>query len=166
VHLADDLIDAGPPVLLQMRERYLEAGGSLVAVQQVPRSDTGLYGIVATADAQWPLAKITRIVEKPKPSEAPSEFAVVGRYLLTSSIFAELRKLGRGAGGEIQLTDGIAALLSREPVFAYRFNGKRYDCGSKQGYLEAIVEYALQHPELGDGFARYLEAFVAARKRA
>jgi len=166
VHLADDLIDAGPPVLLQMRDRYRESGGSLVAVQQVPRSETGRYGIVATADAQWPLARITRIVEKPEPAEAPSEFAVVGRYLLSASIFAELRKLGRGAGGEIQLTDGIAALLTREPVFAYRFSGKRYDCGSKQGYLEAIVEYALQHPELGEGFARYLEDFLAARRRA
>ncbi|MGQ0428680.1 MAG: UTP--glucose-1-phosphate uridylyltransferase GalU [Gammaproteobacteria bacterium] len=165
VHLADDLIDAGPPVLLQMRDHYLERGGSLVAVEQVPRSETGRYGIVATEDAQGPLARIMRIVEKPKPADAPSELAVVGRYLLSGSIFAELRNLGRGAGGEIQLTDGIAALLAREAVYAYRFTGKRYDCGSKLGYLEATVEYALQHPELGAGFARYLENFVAARRR-
>ncbi|MGQ0384136.1 MAG: UTP--glucose-1-phosphate uridylyltransferase GalU [Gammaproteobacteria bacterium] len=166
VHLADDLIDAGPPVLLQMRDQYLDRGGSLVAVERVPRSETGRYGIVATDNADDPLGRITRIVEKPAPAEAPSDLAVVGRYLLSGSIFDELARLGRGAGGEIQLTDGIAALLAREAVHAYRFSGRRYDCGSKQGYLEATVEYALQHPELGDGFARYLDGVVAARRRA
>jgi len=165
VHLADDLIDAGPPVLAQMRDRYVETGGSLVAVEQVPPADTQRYGIVATDAAAGPVARITRIVEKPRPAEAPSNLAVVGRYLLSGEIFALLRKVGRGAGGEIQLTDGIAALLAGSPVYAYRFSGKRYDCGNKLGYLEATVEYALQHPELGEGFARYLEGFLAARKR-
>lgn len=166
VHLADDLIDAGPPVLVQMRDRYLESGGgSLVAVEQVPPGETHRYGIVATDAAAGALARITRIVEKPKPAEAPSNLAVVGRYLLSGEIFGHLRKLGRGAGGEIQLTDGIAALLAGAPVHAYRFSGKRYDCGSKLGYLEATVEYALQHPELGEAFARYLERFLAARER-
>ena len=165
VHLADDLIDAGPPVLVQMRDRYLETGGSLVAVEQVPASETHRYGIVATDAASGPVARITRIVEKPKPAEAPSNLAVVGRYLLSGAIFGHLRSLGRGAGGEIQLTDGIAALLAGAPVHAYRFSGKRYDCGNKLGYLEATVEYALQHPELGPGFARYLDGLMAARKR-
>lgn len=165
VHLADDLIDAGPPVLAQMRDRYLESKASLVAVEQVPPSETHRYGIVATEAATGPVARITRIVEKPKPAEAPSSLAVVGRYLLSGAVFGHLRRVGRGAGGEIQLTDGIAALLAEERVNAYRFTGKRYDCGNKLGYLEATVEYALQHPELGEGFARYLEGFLAARRR-
>ncbi len=164
VHLADDLIDARQPVLAQMRDRYLKSGGSLIGVQQVPRSETGRYGIVATEDSGGDLARVRRIVEKPNPADAPSELAVVGRYLLSGTIFERLRTIGRGAGGEIQLTDGIAALLADEPVYAYRFSGKRYDCGSKLGYLEATVEYALKHPELGERFARYLEGFVAERK--
>jgi UTP--glucose-1-phosphate uridylyltransferase len=165
VHLADDLIDAGPPVLAQMRDRYLEQQGSLVAVEEVPPAETHRYGIVATEPAAGPVARITRIVEKPRPADAPSNLAVVGRYLLSGAIFGHLRRVGRGAGGEIQLTDGIAALLAEEPVHSYRFAGKRYDCGNKLGYLEATVEYALQHPELGEGFARYLEGFLAARRR-
>ena len=165
VHLADDLIDARVPVLAQMRDRYLQSGGSLVGVQQVARSETGRYGIVATDEPVGDLARVRRIVEKPHPAEAPSDLAVVGRYLLSGTIFDKLRTIGRGAGGEIQLTDGIAALLDDEPVHAYRFEGKRYDCGSKLGYLEATVEYGIRHPELGEQFAKYLEGFVAARQR-
>jgi UTP--glucose-1-phosphate uridylyltransferase len=164
VHLADDLIDAGVPVLAQMRDRYLETGGSVIGVQQVPRSQTGSYGIVATEDPAGEFSRIRRMVEKPKPADAPSDLAVVGRYLLSGTVFQRLKNVGRGAGGEIQLTDGIAALLDDEPVYAYRFEGKRYDCGSKQGYLEATVEYALRHPELGDRFAQYLDRLIAARK--
>ena len=164
VHLADDLIDAAQPVLAQMRDRYLKTGGSLIGVQQVAQSETGRYGIVAVEDAAADLSRIRRIVEKPKPADAPSDLAVVGRYLLSATIFDQLQKIGRGAGGEIQLTDGIAALLGDEPVYAYRFSGKRYDCGSKLGYLEATVEYALRHPELGDRFGKYLDGFVAGRK--
>jgi UTP--glucose-1-phosphate uridylyltransferase len=147
-----------------MRDRYLESGGSVIGVQQVPRSQTGSYGIVATEDPVGEYSLIRRIVEKPKPADAPSDLAVVGRYLLSGSIFARLQKVGRGAGGEIQLTDGIAALLADEPVYAYRFAGKRYDCGSKLGYLEATVEYGLRHPELGRKFAEYLEGLLADRK--
>jgi UTP--glucose-1-phosphate uridylyltransferase len=110
------------------------------------------------------MARVRRIVEKPRPEDAPSDLAVVGRYLLSGSIFAKLRTIGQGAGGEIQLTDGIAALMAEEPVYAYRFEGKRYDCGSKLGYLEATVEYGIRHPELGDQFAKYLDAFVARRR--
>jgi UTP--glucose-1-phosphate uridylyltransferase len=164
VHLADDLIDAGRPVLAQMRDRYLESGGSVIGVQQVPRSQTGSYGIVATEDPAGSYSRIRRMVEKPKPADAPSDLAVVGRYLLSGRIFEHLQSLGSGAGGEIQLTDGIAALLDEEPVYAYRFEGKRYDCGSKLGYLQATVEYGLRHPELGGPFAEYLEGLAATRK--
>jgi UTP--glucose-1-phosphate uridylyltransferase len=164
VHLADDLIDARQPVLAQMRDRYLQSGGSLVGVQQVPRSETRRYGIVATDEPAGDMARVRRIVEKPRPEDAPSDLAVVGRYLLSGSIFAKLRTIGQGAGGEIQLTDGIAALMAEEPVHAYRFEGKRYDCGSKLGYLEATVEYGIRHPELGAQFAKYLDAFVAGRR--
>ncbi len=165
VHLADDLIDAPQPVLAQMVDQFRNTGGSLVGVERVERSETGRYGIVATDEADGPVARVRRIVEKPKPADAPSDLAVVGRYLLSGSIFDRLQNIGRGAGGEIQLTDGIAALLADEPVFAYRFSGKRYDCGNKLGYLEATVEYALRHPEFGDRFGSYLESLVAARGR-
>ncbi len=166
VHLADDLIDADEPVLAQMRDRYQQSGGGVIGVQQVPRSQTGSYGIVATDDGSGEYSRIRRMVEKPKPADAPSDLAVVGRYLLPGSIFARLKTVGRGAGGEIQLTDGIAALLDEVPIHAYRFRGKRYDCGSKLGYLEATVEYGLRHPELGEKFARYLEEFIARGRAA
>ena len=164
VHLADDLIDARQPVLAQMSAHYQQAGGSLIGVQQVARSETGRYGIVAVEDSGCNPARVLRIVEKPKPADAPSDLAVVGRYLLSGPILGCLRNIGRGAGGEIQLTDGIAALMAQERVYAYRFSGKRYDCGDKLGYLEATVEYALRHPELGERFGSYLENFVAGRK--
>jgi UTP--glucose-1-phosphate uridylyltransferase len=164
VHLADDLIDADVPVLAQMRDRYLETGAAVIGVQQVPRSQTGSYGIVATEDPEGSFSRIRRIVEKPKPADAPSDLAVVGRYLLPGSIFNRLQRVGRGAGGEIQLTDGIAALLEEAPVYAYRFRGKRYDCGSKLGYLEATVEYGLRHPELGAKFAEYIAGLQDTRR--
>jgi UTP--glucose-1-phosphate uridylyltransferase len=156
VHLADDLIDATVPVLQQMAEAYSARQGSYVGVQTVARAETDKYGIVATRDDDGSSARVTRIVEKPKPADAPSTLAVVGRYLLSPTIFDRLESVGRGAGGEIQLTDAIADLLAAESVYAYKFDGKRYDCGSKLGYLEATVEYALKHPELGDRFSSYL----------
>lgn len=159
VSLADDLIrgDDGQGCLEQMAQVYEAHGCSVLAVQEVPREDTSKYGIVKTRTGDRGELLISSIVEKPRPDEAPSNLAVVGRYILTSSIFDKLRHTGRGAGGEIQLTDGIAALLQDEPVIAYPFRGKRYDCGSKLGYLQATVEYALEHEELGDDFARYLQ---------
>ena len=160
VHLADDLIDAEVPVLQQMAEAHASTGGSIVGVQTVASSETDKYGIVATAGEQGRLAEVTRIVEKPKPAEAPSTLAVVGRYLLSPTIFDRLENVGRGAGGEIQLTDAIAALLGSEKVHAFRFDGKRYDCGSKLGYLEATVEFGLKHPELGEGFSAYLQGLA------
>ena len=166
VHLADDLIDAQVPVLEQMARAYeARGGGSFVGVQTVEPSETDKYGIVATGPEEEDVARVDRIVEKPKPADAPSQLAVVGRYLLSPTIFDKLERVGRGAGGEIQLTDGIAALLSEEPVYAYRFAGKRYDCGSKLGYLEATVEFGLKHPSLGTGFATYLRSLAGRLDR-
>jgi UTP--glucose-1-phosphate uridylyltransferase len=164
VHLADDLIDAEVPVLRQMADAHATCGGSLVGVQTVAPSETDKYGIVATREGDGRLAEVTRIVEKPKPSESPSSLAVVGRYLLSPTIFDRLERVGRGAGGEIQLTDAIADLLATEKVYAFRFEGKRYDCGSKLGYLEATVEFGLKHPDLGAGFSAYLKSLAAGLK--
>ena len=161
VHLADDLIDADVPCLKQMVGVFGEVGGSVLGVQNVPHQDTDKYGIVSLSDkVNERTAKMSHIVEKPKPDKAPSNLAVVGRYLLTGAIFDDLAKIGAGAGGEIQLTDGIARLMSREAVYAYEFEGKRYDCGSKLGYLQATVEYGLKHASLGTDFKAYLKEFV------
>jgi UTP--glucose-1-phosphate uridylyltransferase len=154
VHLADDLIDAEEACLKQMADRF--DNGSIVAVQTVPHSQTDKYGIVKTGSKRGELLRVDRIVEKPKPDKAPSNLAVVGRYLLTPRVFDHLERIGEGTGGEIQLTDGIARLMNDEAVYAYRFQGKRFDCGSKLGYLQANVEYALQHPELATSFKGYL----------
>ena len=161
VHLADDLIDAKVPCLKQMVDVFERHQGSVLGVQNVPKQDTDKYGIVTLEKTVEPrVGKISHIVEKPKPDKAPSTLAVVGRYLLSASIFDDLAKIGKGAGGEIQLTDGIARLMQREPVYSFEFEGKRYDCGSKLGYLQATVEYGLKHPSLGAGFAKYLKEFV------
>lgn len=155
VHLADDLIDADVPCLKQMADVYAERQASVLGVETVPMEETNKYGIVATEERQGRVSRVRKIVEKPKEN-APSNLAVVGRYVLTGTIFDKLEKTGRGAGGEIQLTDAIADLMQDEPVLAYEFEGKRYDCGSKLGYLQATVEYALKHESLGDHFGRYL----------
>ena len=156
VHLADDLIDAEVPALGQMAATYIEQGCSVLGVEEVPHEDTDKYGIVEVDSLRERVSRIRSIVEKPKPAVAPSNLAVVGRYVLTPTVFAELRRIGRGAGGEIQLTDGIAQLMRREAVYAYRFEGKRFDCGSKLGYLQATVEHALAHPQLAKEFRQYL----------
>jgi UTP--glucose-1-phosphate uridylyltransferase len=157
VILADDLIDAdSDPCLAQMSRLYTERGCSVLGVEEVPAADTDKYGIVDAEEAGERLGRLRSIVEKPDPREAPSRLAVVGRYILTPRIFDLLESTPRGAGGEIQLTDAIARLLESEPVLAYRFRGRRYDCGSKLGYLQATVEYARKHPELGPEFEAYL----------
>lgn len=167
VLLADDLIDgARGGCLKQMVEVYEQRGGSVIAVQPVPREETNRYGIVKTNKIADHVGRIETMVEKPRPDQAPSNLAVVGRYILTPAIFDMLETVGRGSGGEIQLTDGIAKLLDREYVYSYEFDGKRYDCGSKIGYLEATVEYALKHPELKDDFAAYLDALVGRNGKA
>jgi UTP--glucose-1-phosphate uridylyltransferase len=157
VLLADDLMVGEPPVLKQMVEQFREWRASILAVQEVPVEHTKRYGIVAGTQVNDQVMDVTRIVEKPSPETAPSRLGVAGRYILTPGVFHEIAVHGRGVGGEIQLTDGIAGLLRREKVFAYRYEGKRYDCGSKEGFLEATVELALQHPDLGGKFQQYLK---------
>lgn len=160
VLLADDLMcgaDGGPGVLAQMVEVFKEVPTSLLAVQEVPADHVQRYGIVAGQPAGERLIKVDRMVEKPKPQESPSRMGIAGRYILTPAVFEHIRKNPRGAGGEIQLTDGIARLMDTEGVHAYQYQGKRYDCGSKQGFLEASVELALKHAEVGPGFREYLK---------
>ncbi len=159
VILADDLIDAPKGALKQMVELYNETGSSVLGVETIDPSQTGSYGIVEI-EAEHQHQRVKSIVEKPKPSEAPSNLAVVGRYILTPTIFDLLVNLPRGAGNEIQLTDAIARLLERELVLAHPFSGKRYDCGSKLGYLEAMVAYGLKHPETGPGFREVLKKYT------
>jgi UTP--glucose-1-phosphate uridylyltransferase len=160
VLLADDLMIGTPPVLKQMVDQYGEWRASILAVQEVPADQTRRYGIVAGTPVNDRVLDLTRIVEKPAPELAPSRLAVAGRYILTPGVFDEILNQARGVGGEIQLTDGIASLLRREKVFAYRYDGKRYDCGSKDGFLQANVALALAHPELGADFRAYLRALA------
>jgi UTP--glucose-1-phosphate uridylyltransferase len=163
IHLADDLIDADEPCLKQMARVFGEHEASVLGVETVSPQDTDKYGIVAADPVDQRVSKVRRMVEKPRPEDAPSNLAVVGRYLLTPAVYDKLEATGRGAGGEIQLTDGIAALLADETVYAYAFEGKRYDCGSKLGYLQATVELALKHEMLGRRFADYLSGLSTAR---
>jgi UTP--glucose-1-phosphate uridylyltransferase len=157
VILADDLIDAKTPVMKQMAQAHGKNGGSVIAVQDVPREHTASYGIASVERLSDNLSKMTAIVEKPSPKEAPSTLGVVGRYILSPRIFHFLENLRPGAGREIQLTDAIGRLMREENVFAYEFEGRRYDCGSKIGYLEATVDLALKHAELADDFRAFLE---------
>jgi len=159
VLLADDLMDVDPgqrPVLAQMTDVYADIGTSLLAVQEVPRADTRQYGIVSASPYKPRLGRVDGIVEKPSPDVAPSTLAVVGRYVLNNRIFDCLEGIGKGAGGEIQLTDGIAALMEYQQVLAYEYLGRRFDCGSKLGYLQATVAMGIKHPEMGQAFASYL----------
>jgi UTP--glucose-1-phosphate uridylyltransferase len=156
VLLADDLMVGAKPVLAQMVEQFNEWRVSILAVQEVPAEHTRRYGIVAGTPISDQLLDVNRIVEKPAPDVAPSRLGVAGRYILTPGVFHEIAIQPRGVGGEIQLTDGIAGLLRREKVFAYRYEGQRYDCGSKEGFLQANVELALAHPQIGPGFRDYL----------
>jgi len=158
VLLADDLIDGKPPAIKQMVDAFRQHQCSILGVQDVPREQTRQYGIVSSVPLADRLEQVNGIVEKPEPDKAPTTLAVVGRYILTPGIFDHLEKVQAGAGGEIQLTDGIAALMRDEKMLAYRFNGTRYDCGSKLGYLEATVALGLKHPEVGKQFAAYLKS--------
>jgi len=160
VLLADDLMtgaDGGPSVLSQMVDVFGRLQTSLLAVQEVPADHVRRYGIVAGDSVGKGLIKVSRMVEKPSPENAPSRMGVAGRYILTPAVFDHIRSQTRGAGGEIQLTDGIAGLIATEGVHAYQYEGKRYDCGSKEGFLQATVELALKHPEVGPGFQEYLK---------
>ncbi|MCL2022433.1 MAG: UTP--glucose-1-phosphate uridylyltransferase GalU [Betaproteobacteria bacterium] len=159
VLLADDLLDASPGVLRQMAAVYAQHDCSVLAVQEVPNAQTDSYGIVDASPLGERIEAVNGIVEKPRPEVAPSNLAVVGRYILTPRLFHYLlHHVTPGAGGEIQLTDGIAALLLEERILAYRYIGERYDCGSKLGYLQATVEFGLRHPDIGAEFRDYLDS--------
>ena len=175
VLLADDLMaapDGGPGILEQMVRVFDVKQASVLAVQDVPREETKSYGIVGTkmgsvlAGNNQRLEEVTHMVEKPEAGDAPSTLAVVGRYILSGAVFDRLKKIRPGSGGELQLTDGIVALMQDEPVLAYRFDGVRYDCGSKIGYLKASVELGLKHAEVGSEFGDYLDALLDARRGA
>ena len=157
VLLADDLLDGEPPVMKQMTDVFDYYRCSVIGVLDVPLADTRSYGIVKSSSVAERLERIEAIVEKPKPEEAPSTLGVVGRYILTPGIFHHLENVTPGSGGEIQLTDGIASLLREEQVLAHRYQGTRYDCGSKLGYLQATVEFGRRHPEVGADFTNYLK---------
>jgi UTP--glucose-1-phosphate uridylyltransferase len=163
VILADDLIDGTPPVMQQMSEIFEAQQCSVLGVQEVPREQASSYGIVKTEPWGKTTEIIRGIVEKPKPEDAPSTLAVIGRYVLSPRLFDHLRQIAPGSGGEIQLTDGIASLLKEERVLAYRFAGTRYDCGSKLGYLQATVVFGQRHPEVGVEFRGYLSSVGAQR---
>ena len=160
VILPDDLIynNGGPSCIQQMVDVYEQMQGSVIGTQTVAMEESDKYGMVAGPRIDERISRVDEIIEKPDPSEAPSDQAVVGRYILTPAIFDKLKTTGRGAGNEIQLTDAIAELRKTEEIYAYSFEGRRYDCGSKIGYLEANVEIALQHEEMADAFRQYLKA--------
>jgi UTP--glucose-1-phosphate uridylyltransferase len=158
VLLADDLMDSEPPAIARMAQIFDREGCSLLGVEEVPRDQTDSYGIVTIDRMQDDQARIHSIIEKPKPADAPSNLAVIGRYVLTPRIFELLNEVTPGAGGEIQLTDAISKLLGHEKVLAVRLPGRRFDCGSKLGYLQATVEYGVRHAEVGQAFARYLKS--------
>ena len=163
VLLADDFMDVPQgtaPVLAQMTDIFSRQGSSLLAVQDVPRSETKQYGIVSVEPFATSLEQVKAIIEKPSAESAPSTLAVVGRYVLTNGIFDYLARLGKGAGGEIQLTDGISAMIEAERVLAYRYTGQRYDCGSKLGYLKASTAMGLKHAETGAAYAEYLASLT------
>jgi UTP--glucose-1-phosphate uridylyltransferase len=168
VLLADDLMlgarqnAGGPTVLQQMVEAYRSHPGTVLAVQDVPKEETGRYGVVDVHGAHAEIAEVFAMVEKPKPAVAPSTLAVAGRYILTPGVFESIRRQPRGAGGEIQLTDGIAALIGEEKVYAFRYDGKRYDCGSKEGFLQATIDLALANPALSAAVRAHMQAALAA----
>ena len=164
VLLADDLMVGQPSVMAQMVRQFSQRQASIIAVQDVPRADTRHYGIVSGDMVGDDLLDMSAIVEKPAPEDAPSTLAVAGRYILTPGIFHELEHLSTGVGGEIQLTDGIAKLLAKEKIYAYRYQGKRYDCGSKLGFLQAAVDLGELHADVGAEFAAWLAVSMARAK--
>jgi len=163
VILADDLIDGAPSTLQQMVEVFKERKSSVLGVQKIPREESNKYGVIRGVALEARLHRLDGIVEKPKPADAPSNLAVVGRYILTPAVFGFLERIGKGTGGEIQLTDGIARLLETEDVLALEFEGTRYDCGSKLGYMMANLVYGLRHPEVGQEFSAFASGLVRGK---
>ncbi|MCL7465435.1 UTP--glucose-1-phosphate uridylyltransferase GalU [Phaeovulum sp. NW3] len=167
VILTDDVIAAEKPCLQQMMEAYAETGGSMVATMEVPREKTSSYGILDVANDMGAIVETRGMVEKPKPEDAPSNLAVIGRYILTPNVMQHLHKMKTGAGGEIQLTDAIAAeIAAGDKVYGYRFRGQRYDCGSKAGFLQATVAFGLAREDLRDEFSDYLSDLMSMRSAA
>ncbi|MBU9503498.1 UTP--glucose-1-phosphate uridylyltransferase GalU [Burkholderia multivorans] len=164
VILADDLLDGSAPIMKQMVNVFDHYHSSVIGVEEIPPSETKSYGIVDGKEWEESIIKMSAIVEKPAPEVAPSNLGVVGRYILKPRIFKHLRALKPGAGGELQLTDAIEALLADEQVLAYKYQGTRYDCGSKLGYLKATVEFALRHPEVGKEFRAYLNGVLQSAR--
>lgn len=162
VLLGDDIVYNGKPCIGQLMDIYSEVGGSVLGVQPVPREWTSRYGIVSPRSGEGKLYEVEDLVEKPAPQEAPSELAILGRYIIEPEIFGILRETQPGAGGEIQLTDALRELARRKPMYAYHFEGKRYDVGDKLGYLEATVEFALKRADLSPAFREYLKRIVAS----
>ncbi|HWD60638.1 MAG TPA: UTP--glucose-1-phosphate uridylyltransferase GalU [Stellaceae bacterium] len=160
VLLVDDLMVCDPPCLKQMVDAYAETGGNIVSVIEVPREQTNRYGVLDIVEDKGRLVRAKGVVEKPNPAEAPSNLTIIGRYIIQPEVFAHLEKIGPGAGNEIQLTDGLAALIAAGQDFhGFRAAGRRFDCGDKLGYLEANVALGLEHPELGDGLRRILQNY-------
>jgi len=167
VILPDDVIAAEKPCLQQMVEAYAETGGSMVAAMEVPKEQTSAYGILDVKEDMGSLVKVSGMVEKPAQGTAPSSLAVIGRYILSPKIMQNLGKINRGAAGELQLTDAIAAEMEQgRDVFGYRFRGQRFDCGSKAGFLQATVAFGLARPELREEFSQYLTELVSMRNAA
>jgi UTP--glucose-1-phosphate uridylyltransferase len=160
VMLVDDLIDAATPCMAQLADAHARTGGNIIAVMEVPAEHTARYGVLDPGTDDGHLVEIRKLVEKPQPAEAPSRLAVIGRYVLMPEIFDLLADQERGAGGEIQLTDAMTRLIERQPFHGVRFEGRRFDCGDKQGYLEAIVALALSRPDLRDGFRATLQRYL------
>jgi UTP--glucose-1-phosphate uridylyltransferase len=160
IHLADDLIDATEPCLAQMARAFDSCKGSVLGVQTVAADQTDKYGIVAAEPVSERLSHVKRIVEKPKPADAPSNLAVVGRYILTPAVYAKLATIGRGAGGEIQLTDSMAKLIGAQPFHGVRYTGRRFDCGDKAGWLEAQIAFALARPDLAPAVRAFLPRYT------
>ena len=157
--LPDDLILSDKPCLLQLAEAYRETGGNIVAVVDVPRDQTNRYGILKIGRDDGRLVEVRGLVEKPKPSEAPSTLSVIGRYVLMPEVIAELARMDRGAGGEVQLTDGMSRLIGRQPFHGLRYEGKRFDCGDKIGFLEAQIAFALKRPDLAPAVREFLKSY-------
>ncbi|MGC8478011.1 MAG: UTP--glucose-1-phosphate uridylyltransferase GalU [Acetobacteraceae bacterium] len=160
VLLPDDLVLADTPCLVQLAEAYRRTGGNVVAVTEVPRAHTSRYGILKTGADDGRLVEVTGLVEKPKPEEAPSTLSIIGRYVLMPEVIGELARMDRGAGGEVQLTDGMARLIGRQPFHGLRYDGRRFDCGDKAGFLEAQIAFALKHPELAPAVRAFLRRYV------
>ena len=158
--LPDDLVLADTPCLRQLADAYRDTGGNVVAVTEVPPEHTNRYGILKTGKDDGRLVEVLGLVEKPEPKDAPSNLSIIGRYVLTAGVIEHLSRMERGAGGEVQLTDGMARLIGTQPFHGLRYEGRRFDCGDKVGFLEAQIAYALKRPDLADAVQAFLKKYT------